>query len=85
MDKSAQKSLKLLGSLVDQRTVIFGSGAGPKFISVYNIRYEFLVTKVLPSIPIPPMDSVTQTGSPLNNSLYSGVRKKRIKRNFITK
>ena len=28
-----------------------------------------------PSMPTPPMDSVTQVGSPENSSLYSGVRK----------
>ena len=46
---------------------------------------EFLVTNVLPSTPIPPMLSVTQTGSPLNNSLYSGARRNLTSLNFITK
>ena len=64
---------------------MFGSGAGPKFTKECNILKEFLVTKVLPSTPIPPMPSVTQTGSPLNNSLYSGVLKNLINLNFITK
>ena len=73
------------GNLVDHRTVKFGSGAGPKFSNVCKILNEFLVTNVLPSIPIPPILSVTQTGSPLNNSLYSGVLKNLTNLNFITK
>ena len=46
---------------------------------------EFLVTKVLPSTHIPPIDSVTQVGSPEKSSLYSGVRRWRAIRSFITK
>ena len=77
--------MKFSGNLSDHKTVKFGSGAGPKFVNVCKILKEFLVTKVLPSTPIPPTLSVTQTGSPLNSSLYSGARKKRIIRNFIIK
>ena len=33
------------------------------------------ITKDLVSSNIPPIDSVTQVGSPANKSLYSGVRK----------
>ena len=73
------------GSLVDHNTVKFGSGAGPKFSNVCKILKEFFVTKVLPSIPIPPILSVTHTGSPLNNSLYSGVLRNLTNLNFITK
>ena len=35
-------------------------------LNVCKYLNEFLVTNVLPSIPIPPILSVTQTGSPLN-------------------
>ena len=54
---------------------MFGSGAGPKSSNVWSNLNEFFVTNVLPSIPIPPMLSVTQTGSPLNKALYSGALK----------
>ena len=50
-----------------------------------NTLNEFFVTSVLPSIPIPPILSVTHTGSPLNNSLYSGVLKNLTSLSFITK
>ena len=56
-------------------TVIFGSGAGPKFVNVCKNLNEFLVTSGLPFTPTPPIDSVTQVGSPANKSLYSGVLK----------
>lgn len=42
----------------------FGSGAGPKLSSECKKRNEFLVTNARPSIPTPPIDSVTQVGSP---------------------
>ena len=48
------------GNLVDHKTVKFGSGDGPKVYNVLSTLNEFLVTKVLPSNPIPPIDSVTQ-------------------------
>ena len=82
---SEQYLLKLSGRFLDHRTVKFGSGAGPRLINECKTLYEFFVTKVLPSTPIPPMLSVTQTGSPLNNSLYSGALKKRTNLNFIIK
>ena len=44
---------------------------------------DVLVTNVLPSTPCPPIDSVTQVGSPENRSLYSGVLKNLIILNFI--
>ena len=53
--------------------------------NVCKILNEFLVTNDLPSSPIPPIDSVTQTGSPENNASYSGVLKNLIILNFITK
>ena len=52
------------GNLSDHNTVRFGSGAGPIFSSECSNLNEFFVTSVLPSIPMPPMLSVTQTGSP---------------------
>ena len=73
------------GNLVLHNTVKFGSGDGPILYNVWITRYEFLVTSVLPSIPIPPIDSVTHTGSPLNNASYSGVLKNLTSLNFITK
>lgn len=85
MEYLAQNSLNFFGNRLDHNTVKFGSGAGPMLDSVCNIRNDVLVTKVRPSIPIPPTDSVAHTGSPANKSLYSGVRIKRIIRNFITK
>ena len=85
MEISAQKVLKSLGSLRDQSTVRLGSGAGPRFSSVCRMRKLFLVTSVLPSVPMPPMLSVTHVGSPLNSSLYSLVRMNLTTRSFITK
>lgn len=85
MEYLAQNSLNFFGNRLDQSTVKLGSGAGPIFANVCNIRNDVLVTKVLPSMPIPPTDSVAQIGSPANKSLYSGVRIKRTIRNFITK
>ena len=76
--------MNAFGRLTDHKTVKFGSGAAPKFSRVWRILNEFLVTIVLPSILIPPMLSVTQTGSPENNSLYSGALKKRTILSFIT-
>ena len=75
-------SLNASGSLVDQRTVKFGSGAGPKLSNVCKKRNEFFVTNGRPSRAIPPIDSVTQVGSPLNNSLYSGVLANLTRRKF---
>jgi hypothetical protein len=43
------------------------------------------VTSDRPSSPIPPIDSVTQVGSPANSSSYSGVRRKRTMRSLMTK
>ena len=77
--------MKFSGKRVDQRTVKFGSGAGPKFTNVCKKRKLFLVTNGRPSSPTPAIDSVTQVGSPENNALYSGVRANLTKRNFITK
>ena len=70
-----QKSLKARGKLSDHKTVMFGSGDVSILIKVCKNLNEVFVTKVLPSTPIPPIDSVTQVGSPANNSSYSGVRK----------
>ena len=81
----AQYCLKLWGNLLDHKTVKFGSGAVPKFSNVWRYLNEFFVTKGLPSIPTPPIDSVTQVGSPENNSLYSGVLANFTRRNFIMK
>ena len=85
MDTCAQYLLKFMGRLVDHSTVRLGSGAGPRFSSVCSTRNEFLVTSVLPSTPMPPIDSVTQVGSPENSSLYSFMRINFTMRNFITK
>ena len=74
MEISAQYFLKLEGSFFDQSTVRLGSGAGPRLSSVCRIRKEFFVTSVRPSTPMPPIDSVTQVGSPENSSLYSLMR-----------
>ena len=84
-DMCAQYSLKLAGKLVLHSTVRLGSGAGPSVSSVCRMRKLDLVTRVRPSMPMPPMASVTQTGSPLNSWSYSGVRRKRTMRSFITK
>ena len=48
-----------------------------------STRKEFLVTSVLPSTPMPPMDSVTHVGSPENSSLYSLMRMNFTMRSFI--
>ena len=65
--------------------VRLGSGAGPRLNSVCRNRKLVFVTRDRPSSPMPPMDSVTQVGSPANSSSYSGVRRKRTIRNLITK
>ncbi len=69
----AQYFLKPSGRNLLQSTVRLGSGAVSRFVRVWRKRKEFFVTSVLPSVPIPPIDSVTQVGSPPNSSLYSGV------------
>src|SRR5690625_5737301 len=84
IDIFAQNFLKLLGNFSDQRTVKFGSGAGPRLSNVCRNRNEFFVTSGVPSLAIPPMHSVPHVGSPENNSLYSGVRANFPKRRFIT-
>ena len=81
----AQKSLKPSGRSSLHSTVMFGSGAGPRLFSVCSMRKLFLVTMVRPSLPDPPMVSVTQVGSPENSASYSGVRRKRTMRSLMTK
>ena len=65
----AQYFFQACGSLSDQSTVRFGSGAGPRFSRVWSILKQVLVTRVRPSMPIPPSEAVTQTGSPEKRSL----------------
>src|SRR5690606_23042211 len=84
MDILAAYFLKFSGNCVDQRMVKFGSGAGPKLSNVCKKRKEFFVTIGRPSRAIPAMDSVTQVGSPLKSSLYSGVLANFTRRSFIT-
>ncbi|CSB91388.1 Uncharacterised protein [Vibrio cholerae] len=64
---------------------MFGSGDGPMVYSEFRKRKLVRVTSVRPSRPIPPIDSVAQIGSPENSSSYSGVRRKRTIRSFMTK
>ena len=64
METLAQKLLKASGRFPAHSTVRFGSGAGPRLYSVWSMRKELRVTRVRPSSPMPPMDSVTQVGSP---------------------
>jgi len=85
MDVFTANRLKPSGSRVDQNTVKFGSGAGPRLLSVCSMRNDVLVTSVRPSSPMPPIDSVTHTGSPENSWLYSGARRKRTSRHLITR
>ncbi len=85
MDVLAQNILNFSGSLVDHSTVKLGSGAVPRLFRVCRNRKDIFVTMCLPSIPTPPMDSVTQVGSPENRALYSGVRANFTSRSFITK
>src|SRR5947207_6198820 len=72
----ALKLRKPSGRLGEYQIVRFGSGAGPRLYSVCRKRKLVLVTSDRPSSPMPAMDSVTQVGSPANNSSYSGVRRK---------
>ena len=72
IDIFAQYFLKFSGNFSDHKIVMFGSGAVPKLINVCKYLYDVFVTNDLLS-SIPPIDSVTQVGSPANNSLYSGV------------
>ena len=85
METLAQNFLKPSGSLSLHSTVRFGSGAGPRLYRVCSIRKEVLVTSDRPSSPIPPIDSVTQVGSPENRLSYSGVRRNRTMRSLITR
>src|SRR5664279_6273606 len=71
MDTFAQNFLKDAGSLSLHSTVRLGSGAGPRLYSVCSMRKELRVTSGRPSSPIPPIDSVTQVGSPENRLSYS--------------
>ena len=81
----AAKSLKPCGSRADHSTVMFGSGAGPRLFSVCSSRNDVLLTSVRPSLPMPPIASVTHVGSPENSESYSGVRRNRTIRSLITK
>ena len=85
IDTFALKSLKPWGSRSDQNTVRFGSGAAPRLYSVCRKRNELFATSDRPSLPMPPIDSVTHVGSPENSSSYSGVRRKRTIRSLMTK
>ena len=58
----AANVLKPVGSLEEYKTVKFGSGEGPIFVSVCRIRKSFLVTNERPSNPIPAIDKVAQIG-----------------------
>ena len=49
------------------------------------MRKLVFVTSDRPSSPIPPIDSVTQVGSPANSSSYSGVRRNLMMRSLMTK
>ena len=81
---SAQYRLNPSGRSLLHSTVRLGSGAVPRLVRVWSIRKEFFVTRVRPSTPMPPMDSVTQVGSPPKSSLYSGVRRWRTSRSLMT-
>ena len=85
MATCAAKRLKPSGRRGEYQMVRFGSGAGPRLYRVCSIRKLVLVTSERPSSPIPPIDSVTQVGSPENSSSYSGVRRNRTIRSLITK
>ena len=85
IESFAQNFLNPSGREGDQSTVKFGSGAGPRFCNVCRTRNAVLDTSVRPSVPIPPIDSVVHTGSPVNKLLYSWIRAKRTMRNFIMK
>ena len=63
---------------------MLGSGAVSKFVRVCKSLKEVFVTKDSPFSVIPPIDAVTQVGSPENNSSYSGVLKCLTKRSLIT-
>jgi hypothetical protein len=64
MPTLAQNFLKLLGNNGAYKTVIFGSGDGPKLYKVCKKRYAVFVTLERPSFNIPPIASVIQVGSP---------------------
>jgi hypothetical protein len=72
------------GRFFDHSTVMFGSGAGPRLVSVCSMRKLPRVTSVRPSSAMPPTHSVAQYGSPENSASYSGVRRKRTMRSLIT-
>jgi len=67
METCAQNRLNPSGSPGDQSTVRFGSGAGPRLYRVCRQRKLVRVTSGRPSRPMPPIDSVTQVGSPENS------------------
>ena len=51
---------------------------------VLTLKLRGVKKRVLPSTPMPPMDSVTHVGSPENSSLYSLIRINLTIRNFMT-
>ena len=57
----------------------------PKLVNVCKYLKEFLVTKLLLSSSIPPIDSVTHVGSPANISSYPGVLRCLTSLNLIIK
>src|SRR5574344_138604 len=81
----AQNFLNSSGNCLDHRTVIFGSGAVPKFANVCRYLNDVFVTNDLPSKAIPARDSVTHVGSPENSALYSGVLANLTNLNFMMK
>src|SRR4051794_31935587 len=81
----AEKRRNPSGSSGEYQMVRLGSGAGPRLYNVWRKRKLVLVTRGRPSSAIPAIDSVTQVGSPANNSSYSGVRRKRTILSLITK
>src|SRR5690554_2694557 len=81
----AQNCLNPCGKSLDHNTVKLGSADVPRLYSVCKYLKLVFVTSDLPSLFIPASDSVTQVGSPVNNSLYSGVLANLIILNFIIK
>ena len=84
-NKLVDSSQKSLDSIKDEYESV-KSGYMPSLdVGANHSITDKETTSVLPSMPIPPIESVTQVGSPENNSLYSGVLANFTNLNFIMK
>ena len=85
MEVLGAEALKILRKPGGPQNRQIGLRRGPEILQGVEIAVGHLVTMWRPSMPTPPMDSVTQVGSPENRELYSGVRANFTRRSFMIK